>query len=115
MKTIEILKEKEVVYQKVSEQFTIKINRESDDGSKAFSPILTLRFTSDDNGSEPILVWNEDEETWVELYSMIDELNLSINDYEIIEELISSNVLQQYENDDVIDVASELGIEEDSV
>ena len=42
---------------------------------------------------------------------MIDELNLSINDYEIIEELICSNVLQQYENDDVIDVKSELGIE----
>ena len=57
------------------------------------------------------MVWNEDEETWVELYSMIDELNLSINDYEIIEELICSNVLQQYENDDVIDVKSELGIE----
>jgi hypothetical protein len=57
------------------------------------------------------LVWNEDEETWVELYSMIDELNLSINDYEIIEELICSNVLQQYENDDVIDVKTELGIE----
>ena len=113
MKTIVILKEKEVVYQKVSEQFTIKINKKSDepDGWKAFSPILTLRFTSDDNGSEPILVWNEDEETWVELYSMIDELNLSINDYEIIEELICSNVLQQYENDDVIDVKTELGIE----
>ena len=78
MKTIVILKEKEVVYQKVSEQFTIKINKKSDepDGWKAFSPILTLRFTSDDNGSEPI-----------------------------------SNVLQQYENDDVIDVKSELGIE----
>ena len=111
MNTIEILKEKEVVYQKVSEQFTIKINKESADGSKAFSPILTLRFTSDDNGSEPILVWHEDDETWIELQEIIDELNLSINDYEIIEELISSNLIQQYENDDVIDVKSELGIE----
>ena len=46
---------------------------------------------------------------------MLDELGISLNEYEIIEELISSNVLQQYENDDVIDVASELGIEEDSV
>ena len=68
-------------------------------------------FTSDDNGSEPILVWHEDDETWVELQEIIDELNLSINDYEIIEELISSNLIQQYENDDVIDVKSELGIE----
>ena len=106
MKTITILSEKDVVYSKVTEQFTIRLDKDL---------ILTLRYTSDDNGSEPILVWNEDEETWVELQEMVDELNLSINEYEIIEELISSNVLQQYENDDVIDVASELGIEEDSV
>ena len=46
---------------------------------------------------------------------MLDELGISLNEYEILEELISSNVLQQYQNDDVIDVASELGIEEDSV
>ena len=42
-------------------------------------------------------------------------VTISLNEYEILEELISSNVLQQYLNDDVIDVASELGIEEDSV
>lgn len=113
MKTITILSEKDVVYSKVTEQFTIRLDKDL---------ILTLRYTSDDNGSEPILVWHEDEEVWVELAGespnhvcMLDELGISLNEYEILEELISSNVLQQYENDDVIDIASELGIEEDSV
>lgn len=106
MKTITILSEKDVVYSKVTEQFTIRLDKDL---------ILTLRFTSDDNGSEPILVWHEDKEVWVELQELIDELGISLNEYEILEELISSNVLQQYLNDDVIDVASELGIEEDSV
>tara|TARA_A100001011_G_C13700620_1_gene591425 strand:+ start:123 stop:431 length:309 start_codon:yes stop_codon:yes gene_type:complete len=102
MKTIKILSEKEVIYSKVTEQFTIQLDNDL---------IMTLRFTSDDNGSEPILVWHEDEETWIELQEIIDELNLSSDDHEIIEELISSNLIQQYENDDVIDVKSELGIE----
>ena len=106
MKTITILSEKDVVYSKVTEQFTIRLDKDL---------ILTLRFTSDDNGSEPILVWHEDKEVWVELQELIDELGISLNEYEILEELVSSNVLQQYQNDDVIDVASELGIEEDSV
>ena len=106
MKTITILSEKDVVYSKVTEQFTIRLDKDL---------ILTLRFTSDDNGSEPILVWHEDKEVWVELQEIVDELNISSEEYDILEELISSNVLQQYENDDVIDVASELGIEEDSV
>ena len=106
MKTITILSEKDVVYSKVTEQFTIRLDKDL---------ILTLRFTSDDNGSEPILVWHEDKEVWVELQELIDELGISLNEYEILEELISSNIIQQYLNDDVIDVASELGIEEDSV
>lgn len=106
MKTITILSEKDVVYSKVTEQFTIRLDKDL---------ILTLRFTSDDNGSEPILVWHEDEEVWVELQEIVDQLGISLNECEILEELISSNVLQQYVNDDVIDVASELGIEEDGV
>ena len=106
MKTITILSEKDVVYSKVTEQFTIRLDKDL---------ILTLRFTSDDNGSEPIFVWHEDKEVWVELQEIVDELNISSEEYDILEELISSNVLQQYLNDDVIDVASELGIEEDSV
>ena len=102
MKTIKILSEKDVVYSKATEQFTIQLDNDL---------IMTLRFTSDDNGSEPILVWHEEKEVWVELQELIDELNISSEEYDILEELISSNVLQQYENDDVIDVKSELGIE----
>ena len=101
MKTIKILSEKDVVYSKVTEQFTIQLDNDL---------IMTLRFTSDDNGSEPILVWHEDKEVWVELQELIDELNISSEEYDILEELIYSNIIQQYLNDDVIDLELELGL-----
>ena len=101
MKTITILSEKDVVYSKVTEQFTIRLDKDL---------ILTLRFTSDDNGSEPILVWHEEKEVWVELQELIDELNISSEEYDILEELIYSNIIQQYLNDDVIDLELELGL-----
>ena len=101
MKTIKILSEKDVVYSKATEQFTIQLDNDL---------IMTLRFTSDDNGSEPILVWHEEKEVWVELQELIDELNISSEEYDILEELIYSNIIQQYLNDDVIDLELELGL-----